>query len=74
MRGLRVIAVLWPSFLTASLATVLFFAAFDPQELLVATRWAEMERLGVYSGGFFLFWLLTASACGLACLFYNHEK
>lgn len=66
----RSIAVLWPSFISAGLATIIFFAAFDPHELLLATRFAEAGRLAVYSVGFFLFWVLTAFSCWLAC-FYN---
>ncbi|MHB8747118.1 MAG: hypothetical protein ACYC7I_11445 [Gammaproteobacteria bacterium] len=65
----KVIAVLWPSFLTAGLATALFFAAFDPQELLGRTRFADATRLTAYSVGFFLFWLLTAGSCVLTCYF-----
>lgn len=65
----QIIAVLWPSFLTAGLATALFFTAFDPQELLSDTRFADVSRLGAYSVGFFLFWLLTASSCILTCYF-----
>ena len=65
----RIIAVLWPSFLTAGLATVLFFTAFDPVMLLADTRFSDMPRLGAYTTGFFLFWLLTASSCMLTCYF-----
>ncbi len=65
----RIISILWPSFLTAGLATVLFFTAFDPQELLAQTRFADTSRLGAYTVGFFLFWLLTASSCMLTCYF-----
>lgn len=65
----KIIAVLWPSFLTAGLATALFFTAFDPRELLSQTRFADVSRLGAYSVGFFLFWLLTASSCILTCYF-----
>lgn len=65
----RIIAVLWPSFLTAGVATILFFTAFDPQEILAGTRFAEISRLGAYSTGFFLFWFLTASSCLLTCYF-----
>ncbi len=65
----RVISVLWPSFLTAGLATVLFFAAFDPKELQLCTSLPEISRLGAYTIGFFLFWLLTASSCALTCYF-----
>lgn len=65
----RIIAILWPSFLTAGVATVLFFTAFDPKELLAHTRFADTSRLGAYSVGFFLFWLLTATSCLLTCYF-----
>lgn len=66
----RVAAVLWPSFLTAGVATIVFFTAFDPQEL-AAVRGIEqtVSRLGAYTIGFFLFWVLTASSCALTCYF-----
>ncbi len=65
----RIIAVLWPSFLMSGLATVLFFTAFDPAELIFSNRNLEISRIGAYTIGFFLFWLLTASTCALACYF-----
>jgi len=64
----KVIAIMWPSFLTAGVATILFFTAFDP-ELLMAMRGYEITRLGGYTIGFFLFWLLTSSSCFLTCYF-----
>ena len=65
----RIVAVLWPSFLTSGLATILFFTAFDPQHLLMETDFAEMSRLGAYTIGFFLFWLLTTITSALTCYF-----
>ncbi len=65
----KTISVLWPAFLTAGLATILFFAAFDPILLLQETRFADMPRLGAYTIGFFLFWLLTTTSCALTCFF-----
>ena len=65
----RVIAVLWPSFLTAGVATILFFAAFDPKHLLLETDYADISRLAAYSIGFFLFWILTSLTCLLTCYF-----
>lgn len=65
----KIIAVLWPSFLMAGLATVLFFTAFDPELILAHTMFADVPRLGAYTIGFFLFWLLTASSCLLTCYF-----
>ena len=65
----KTVAVLWPAFLTAGVATVLFFTAFDPVVLLQETRFADVSRLGAYSVGFFLFWLLTTTSCALTCFF-----
>ena len=65
----RLIAILWPSFLTSGVATILFFTAFDPQHLLMYTDFAEMSRLAAYSAGFFLFWLLTTVTSALTCYF-----
>ena len=65
----RIIAIMWPSFLMAGVATVLFFTAFDPQALLMDTRFADLSRLGAYTIGFFLFWALTFSSCLLTCYF-----
>lgn len=65
----RMVSVLWPSFLTAGLATILFFAAFDPQLIVMVSGYGEITRMGGYTIGFFLFWLLTASSCALTCYF-----
>lgn len=65
----RVTSVLWPSFLTAAAATILFFTAFDPWLLLASTRFADLSRLGTYTIGFFLFWILTAATALLTCYF-----
>lgn len=51
--------VLWSAFLCAAVATLLFFATFDPVELAeVATFPMQLDRSSGYSAGFFLFWLL----------------
>jgi len=71
----KVIAVLWPSFLTAGAATILFFTAFDPQLLMSVGGYEPISPLGGYTIGFFLFWFLTASTCVLTCYFQRpcHE-
>lgn len=73
----RVIAVLWPSFITAGVGTILFFSMVDPHSLIDCGSIPDLSRLGVYSVGFFLFWLLTLSACLLTCYFQrpcrNHQ-
>ena len=70
----KVIAVLWPSFLTAGVATILFFTAFDPDLILSVSGYGEVSRLGSYTIGFFLFWLLTSSSCALTCYFQRPCK
>ncbi len=71
----KVIAVLWPSFLTAGAATILFFTAFDPQLLMAVGGYEPISRIGGYTIGFFLFWFLTAGTCVLTCYFQRpcHE-
>ena len=65
----RLISILWPSFLTAGVATILFFTAFDPEELMLVSGYGEISRIGGYTIGFFLFWLVTSSSCALTCYF-----
>ncbi len=65
----KVIAVLWPSFLTAGVATILFFAYFDPQLLMQISGYGNISRMAGYTIGFFLFWLLTSVTCVISCYF-----
>ena len=65
----KVVAVLWPSFLTAGVATILFFAYFDPQLLMQVSGYGEVTRMAGYTIGFFLFWLLTSITCVMTCYF-----
>lgn len=64
----KVICVLWPSFLTAGFATIVFFTVFDPNDFLAYSGY-DISRLGAYTIGFFLFWLLTGSSCLLTVYF-----
>lgn len=54
-----VAAVVWISFLAASVATMLFFALFDPVELF-ATVGREIDSQSGYALGFFFFWFISA--------------
>ena len=65
----RIASVLWPSFLTAGVATVLFFTAFDPRGLVLCNWGLEISRLGGYTIGFFSFWILTSVSSALTCYF-----
>jgi hypothetical protein len=58
----RVSAVLWPSFLLAGLANVVFFALLDPFSLIDYSGEPPLSRTAAYSLGFFCFWVLTGAA------------
>ncbi len=62
----RVVAILWPSFITAGLATVLFTVAFDPAVIFIDY---DISRLGSYTVCFFLFWLFGAATAMTTCYF-----
>ncbi len=60
------ISILWPSFLTAGVATIIFFTLFDPIHLFPER---DYSRIGCYTVGFFAFWALTAMTSVLTCYF-----
>ncbi len=60
-------AVLWPSFLVAAMATMLFFAFVDPADLQDAMSLPLANtRMAGYGLGFFFFWLITGIASALS--------
>jgi len=65
----NIISVLWPSFLTGSLATILFFAFFDPVDLAMMYGFEDISRIAGYSIGFFAFWALSFASSTLTCYF-----
>jgi hypothetical protein len=65
----KCIAVLWPSFLVAIVATGLFFSAFDPADLYPFGEETGVSRLGIYSIGFLCFWLISTIS-GIGTLYY----
>ena len=59
----RIGAILWPSFFTACVSTMVFFAFVDPIGLRDQTfPDLPMSRAMGYSIGFFVFWLASASS------------
>jgi len=54
----QVISVLWPSFVTAAIATGIFFSAFHPRDLVPFNLDIDISPIAAYSIGFFLFWIL----------------
>ena len=49
----QAISVLWPSFLTAIIATGIFFSAFNPRDLIPFNLDIDISPLAAYSIGFF---------------------
>ena len=61
-----VATVLWISFLSAAVATMLFFALFDPVEIATTIDpELEIDRQAGYAIGFFFFWALAAACSGV---------
>ena len=65
-------AILWPSFFAAGVATMVFFALVDPDDLREIT-WSHLElsREGGYTIGFFMFWACTAASSAFTWLLLN---
>lgn len=61
----RMLWVLWPAFLVAAVAELVFFALIDPSDLSVFGVPLEAGRMPVYTVGFFFFWAVAASASAL---------
>lgn len=62
-----VAATLWPSFLAASLATMVCFAFLDPLlfgEATGAPSWLD-NRMAGYAAGFFFFWAICTLSSAL---------
>jgi len=63
----RAMWILWPSFIVAGVAEVVFFVIFDPIELEILGDALGVSRLAAYSIGFLLFWLFAAASSAFTC-------
>jgi len=61
----RVMQVVWPAFLTAGMAELVFFAIFDPFELHFFGSPLDWTREAIYALGFFGFWGLGVASSAL---------
>lgn len=72
---IRIGVALWVSFLSAGIATTLFFATFDPAVLAqLATYPMTLDRSAGYSLGFLLFWVLLIVNSIAVLWLSNREK
>jgi hypothetical protein len=63
----RLMWILWPGFVMAGVAELVFFALVDPQDLHFFGQPLEMSRTAIYSLGFFCFWALMSGTSALTC-------
>ena len=61
----RAMQVVWPAFLMAGVAELVFFAIFDPFELHVFGQPLDWSREAIYALGFFGFWGLGIASSTL---------
>jgi hypothetical protein len=63
----HVAIVLWPGFLAAATATLLFFAVFDPTAIVenTALEGVISNHEAGYAAGFFFFWVLATGSSAL---------
>lgn len=64
----RLIWILWPAFLIAGIAEGIAFSLFDPLDMRLFGAPVDLDRMAVYSIGFFLFWAFAAASSALTCL------
>jgi len=64
---LRLIWVLWPSFLVAGVAEGVFFTVINPQELYLFGEPVHVSQIATYSIGFIAFWAVCAASSLLTC-------
>ena len=61
----RMMWVIWPAFLVAAVAELIFFSIFDPFDLHFFGAPLEMSRQAIYTMGFFGFWALGIASSAL---------
>ena len=61
----RLMWVIWPAFLVAAVAELVFFSVFDPFDLHFFGAPLDMSRQAIYTMGFFGFWGLGIASSAL---------
>lgn len=64
----RIMQIVWPAFLTAGVAELVFFSIFDPFELHFFGTPLDLSREAIYAMGFFGFWGLGIASSALTLL------
>ncbi|MFO1323215.1 MAG: hypothetical protein U1F15_04040 [Burkholderiales bacterium] len=66
LTGQRIMWIVWPAFLMAGVAELVFFSLFDPFDLHLFGAPLEMSRESIYAMGFFGFWGLGIASSALS--------
>ncbi len=61
----RIMWIVWPAFLVAGAAELVFFSVFDPFELHFFGAPLDLSRQAIYTMGFFGFWGLGIASSAL---------
>jgi hypothetical protein len=69
----RLMRVVWPAFLVASVAETIFFTVFDPFDLHFFGAPLGWSREAIYTLGFFGFWALGIASSALT-LFLERSR
>jgi hypothetical protein len=57
---LKWLLILWPSFMVAVVAELVFFTVIDPQQLYLFGEPVAYSKIATYSIGFFSLWAVCA--------------
>jgi hypothetical protein len=58
----HIIWVLWPAFIAAGIAEIVFFTLIDPQQLFLFGQPIALSAIATYSFGFLMFWLICTGS------------
>lgn len=64
----RLMWVIWPAFLVAGVAELVFFTVFDPFQLHFFGAPLDLSREAIYTLGFFGFWGVGIASSALTVL------
>lgn len=70
----KIFFIIWPSFLIAGIAEILFFTLINPQELYLLGQPVNFSAIATYSIGYFGFWVICAASSYATCFFQRIGK
>lgn len=68
MRARKIMAILWPAFLTACILQMVVFALVDPSDLHWSGAPLALTRQALYTAAFFVFWVICTLASAMTAL------